>query len=291
MKRLLTSALGFLVVAACNCLLACQGALSYSVKDDVEAARSYKAKSDHNAMAATIYQQGVDLLATQRYQQALPMLEEVTRLDPRCGGAYSSLAYCQTWLEYYTEGAESLTKAIALDSTRPIYFYRKALCHWSTGAMEEAISELNHALGLRPNDADSLRLRARSYHSLTNHEADAIADFSQLIKNNAFTVEALCERGKLHAQTGADEKALQDFDAALKIKPDEAEAFVGRANVFYKQHNYRLALDNYTAAIVYGSDKVKFCRVQCDVCRRFANIKKAPATLNAAGTQHDSRTK
>jgi len=158
-------------------------------------------------------------------------------------------------------------------------------------AVQEAVTELSHALSLQPNDVEALRLRARCYRAQSNHEAEAIADFSKLIQNNAYTVEALCERGKLYAQTGADDKALQDFASAVKINPEEAEAYLGRGNVFYKQRKYLLAKDNYCAAIVNGTDKVSFCKVQFDVCRRLLNKNNAPASLKTVGADHDNRTK
>jgi tetratricopeptide (TPR) repeat protein len=295
MTRLPTSAWAFLLVAVCSLQWACQwayqGALSYSVKDDVEAARAYKNKPDHKAKAAIVYQQAVDLLVKEKYKEALPLIEEVIKLDPRCIDAYSSYAYCQSWLGFYPQGAEYLAKAIGMDSTKPIYFYRKALCYFSMSQMQEAINELNRFLVLKPNDADGLRLRGRCFRSLTNNDANAITDFSQLISNNAYTAEALCERGRLYARADADDKALQDYDAAIKIKPDYGEVYAERANVFYKQRKYRLAADNYTAACIYGFDRRGFCTVQRNISLRYLGAKSNTPSLNAVGTDHSNRTK
>jgi tetratricopeptide (TPR) repeat protein len=289
MKRLQTIASIVLLLAACAYQGVCQQALSYSVKDDVAAASAYSKRRDCNAGAATAYKKAVDLMVKQKYWPAVQLTEEAIRLDPRCIGAYSSYGYCQIWLENYTDARDFLGTAIGMDSNQPILFYRKALCYFSIGAMDDAIRCLNHALALKPDDADALRLRARSYRR--NDETNAIADFSRLIKNNAYVVESRCERGRLYAQIGEDDQALQDFDAALAIKPDEGEAYVGRANVFYKQHKYRLAADNYSAALVCGTDKHSFCEIQRTICNRFLNKKPNTPAPDGANVERNRRIK
>ena len=41
------------------------------------------------------------------------------------------------------------------------------------------------------------------------------------------------------------EKAILNFDKAIKLKPDYFEAFANKANVYYKMKNYEEALKNY----------------------------------------------
>jgi tetratricopeptide (TPR) repeat protein len=291
MRRLQTNALVFLVVSICSYLGAYQTALSYSVKDDVEAVRAYQTKSDHNAKAAPVFQQAVDLLVKQQYRQARPLLEEVIRLDPRCTSAYSSLGYCHIWLGNYKEGAEYLAQAIGIDSNQPIYFYRRALCYFSTGQIKDAIVQLNNLLDKKPHDADALRLRGRCHRTIFGDEANAIADFSQLIKDNAFTVEALCERGNLYARINKDDQALQDYDAAIKIKPDAGDAYVGRANVFYKRQQYQPAWDNYTTGLLYDANSRRLCRVQRDLCRQYLDKNGHTRNQSIPDREYDPRTK
>jgi len=281
MKYFHTTASVVFVMAAMTCQSNSLQGLSYSARDDVEAARAYNAQNGHNPTAARHYTEAADLLVKQRFLQAKPLLEEAIRLDPRLASAYAGVAYCLTWKELYLEGAETLTKAIGLDNTKPLYFYRKALCFFSVGQMGDAINQLNHAIELKPDDADSLRLRARCYRHNPDGLSNAISDYSTLIKAKAYVVESLCE----------EEKALKDFDEAARIQPDAAEAFVGRANVFYQQRKYLLAADNYSAAIVNGTDKSSFCQVQRSLCLRRLKKAHSPAALYAASTEHDKRTK
>ncbi len=291
MKYFHTRAPILIVMATLICQAISLESLSYSAKDDVEAARAYNAQNGHNPTAARHYTEAADLLVKQRFAQATPLLEEAIKLDPRLASAYAGTAYCLTWKELFLEGAEALTKAIGIDNKKPLFFYRKALCFFSIGQMDDAISQLDHAISLKPDDADSLRLRARCFSHKQYGFTNAIADYSSLIKANAYTVESLCERGKLYFQNNEDEKALKDFDEAARIQSDAAEAFIGRANVFYRQRRYRLAADNYSAAIVNGTDKNSFCEVQRGHCLKLLKNTSSPATLNTASPDHDKRTK
>jgi tetratricopeptide (TPR) repeat protein len=264
---------------------------AYSAKDDVEAARLYAAKNGHNEKAATLYSEAAKLLLQQNYSQAKPLLEAVLKLDPRLDAAYSSMGYCQLWTGYYIDGMNSLTQAIAIDSNEPGYFFRKALCHFSTEQHDETVNQLTRVLALKPNDPDALRLRGRCLKITPGGETNAIDDFSRLVATGAYTAEALCERGKIYARLGDENKAMHDFNEATQRFPELDEPYVCRANIFYQKHDYRLALDNYTAALVRGSDKKHFCEMQSGICARFLKSKGNPASLNAASPEHTQTTK
>ncbi|MBS1989401.1 MAG: tetratricopeptide repeat protein [Cyanobacteria bacterium SZAS LIN-3] len=253
--------------ALCLALLAnAQSAWSYSVKDDLAAANAYKSAPGHKEAAAQFYLQSVQELTKGHYRKAHDLLEAALRVEGGCADIYSTYGYCQTGLDNNQEGAQALAKAIMLGPAKSIYYYRKALCYFSTMQFKEAITELNWILNKEPNNADCLRLRARCQRTLHN-DAAAIADFSQLIKMNAYAAEAYTERGNIYAGMGDKTRALQDFNAAIKLAPSTGEAYVGRGTVYYQMKNYRAALDNYTAANVYGNDKTNFCRLQSQLCK------------------------
>jgi|GEM_PF-4888363 len=242
-----------------------QGASAYSVQDDIQSMNAYKAKPGHKEMASIVYSQAVEQLRKQNYLKARPLLEEAIRLDPGCADFYSSYGYCQTWLTNNKEGAEALARALALGQPKSIYFYRKAICYFSTMQFKEAITELNKLLAKDPTNALALRLRGRCYRTL-HEDNSSVADFSELIKLNAYTAEAYTERGNIYANSNQSDKALQDFNAAIKANSAYGEAYVGRANIYYSRHNFQAAADNYTAANVYGNDKTGFCNLQRKLC-------------------------
>jgi len=266
---------------------------AYSVQNDVRAAQDYLHKNGHDPKAAKLYEQAVELMRKQRVIQAKLMLDEVTNLDGHAAEIYNSKGYCQLWMGNYQPGVESMTKAIAIDPTKPIYFYRKALCHIGTFDQESAVKALDQILEKKPDDCNALRLQIRCLKSIPNEEKKAIEDCNRLIKLNAYKAETLCQRGELLSRLKQDDKALQDFEASQKLDPTSSGPFIGRANIFYKQGNYKLAAENYTAASVYSrdADQINFCFVQKNTCLGFLKQKKTTPSspdLYGPGVRHNN---
>ncbi len=55
--------------------------------------------------------------------------------------------------------------------------------------------------------------------------------------------------GASHLNRGKPEKALEDFNRAIKIDPQRVDGYAGRANVFNTMGRYRESLRDYNIAI------------------------------------------
>ena len=60
---------------------------------------------------------------------------------------------------------------------------------------------------------------------------------------------AFYARGKAYAQTGQDDRAILDFDAALRLDADLVEVFVARGMSYANKHNYDRAIQDFDQAI------------------------------------------
>ena len=63
----------------------------------------------------------------------------------------------------------------------------------------------------------------------------------------------LVNRGINFTRTGQHEDALKDFEAALAINSELAEAYLNRGNTFIFKRDFRQALDDYNRAIELGT--------------------------------------
>lgn len=63
-------------------------------------------------------------------------------------------------------------------------------------------------------------------------------------------IHSLDSRGWAYYRTGNYEKALQDFDQAIHLKPDFASAFHNRGLVYSKQGHYDRAIEDFDQAIL-----------------------------------------
>jgi tetratricopeptide (TPR) repeat protein len=60
--------------------------------------------------------------------------------------------------------------------------------------------------------------------------------------------------GASHLNTGKPEKALEDFNRAIKIKPEVAAGYLGRANTLNVMGRYEEAIEDYDTALEITPD-------------------------------------
>ncbi len=65
-------------------------------------------------------------------------------------------------------------------------------------------------------------------------------------------LKTLVNRGVIHNRNGAVQSALDDFNAALEIDGEAAEAYLNRGNSWFLASRFEDALDDYEASLELG---------------------------------------
>src|SRR5215203_4921180 len=80
-----------------------------------------------------------------------------------------------------------------------------------------------------------------------------VAACTALIDSGRFTKQNLAilhsNRGIAHGKAGDYERAVADFDAALRVNPNHLRAFVNRGNANFARRDYDRAIADFTQAI------------------------------------------
>ncbi|HYB73596.1 MAG TPA: tetratricopeptide repeat protein [Candidatus Sulfotelmatobacter sp.] len=77
----------------------------------------------------------------------------------------------------------------------------------------------------------------------------AIQDFDQALRLNPNLADALNNRGVAYQFKGDYDRAIQDFDQALRLNPNHADAFTNRARVRFYQGKFREAVPDFAKAV------------------------------------------
>ena len=77
----------------------------------------------------------------------------------------------------------------------------------------------------------------------------AIADYDEAIRLKPDFVFAFNNRGNAYYYKGQFDRAIADFNNAIRLKPDLAEAFGNRGNVYRKKGQFDRAIEDYNKAI------------------------------------------
>jgi len=113
------------------------------------------------------------------------------------------------------------------------------------GQYQRALNDFNHAISLAPYSSDAFNSRGLVYVKLGRHQ-QALHDFNQAISLNPSESDAYLNRAMVYEKLGQYQKSIHDYN---RINPGDADAFNNRGTVFYKLGRYQQAINDYSHAI------------------------------------------
>jgi tetratricopeptide (TPR) repeat protein len=162
-----------------------------------------------------------------------------------------------------------------------IYRNRAQAYNWS-GQYDLAVKDFDAALGIDPKDAEALYGRGWVFENMQKHDL-AVADADSLLamgeKANKFAINQLrcraltalarfneaidacsqqlrpyashmflVDRGEAYLAAGQYDRAVEDFDAALKVDAGAVFAKLGRGKALFAKKDYAMALEEFAQA-------------------------------------------
>jgi tetratricopeptide (TPR) repeat protein/tRNA A-37 threonylcarbamoyl transferase component Bud32 len=156
----------------------------------------------------------------------------------------------------WTDAIRDLRQAVQVNKKGFQAYVNLAKALEGLGKLNEAVTELNRAIGLAPELAVLYQTRAR-IHLLRKDHAAARADFERAIARHhnagetASLVESLVQLGLLLHQDGQFSEALTRYEQALRLRPDAVLPERYRAQTLLELDRFAEAgeaLDRYLAA-------------------------------------------
>jgi len=119
---------------------------------------------------------------------------------------------------------------------------------------DAAFSYIEDCIKKTPNSPEIYLISGEFYLEVGDIEG-ALKDFEKAIKINPNESQAYYDRGLLYARTGSDiNKALNDFSKAIELDANYAEAYANRANMYLKLREPQKAIIDCTKAIELSQD-------------------------------------
>ena len=106
----------------------------------------------------------------------------------------------------------------------------------------------NRAITHTQDDANTFYNRGIAYSDQGLHDR-AIQDYDKAIELKPDFADAYNNRGNAYADKGAYDRAIQDYDKAIELKPDFADAYNNRGNAYADKGAYDRAIQDYDKAI------------------------------------------
>jgi len=209
--------------------------------------------------AYDFYAQGVGYL--QRYDvaenvdHAISLFKLALEQDHRYALAQAGLGeaywrkYEQTddpqWAE---EAKKSSAAAIRLNNKLAQVYVTLAMIHTGTGDYEQAIGNLQRALGLDPLDADAYRELANAYEKLGKlNDAESTYRNAIVVRPNYWATHY--ELGRFYFRQGRYGEAAKEFQTVVELTPDNARGYIGLGAAAYAQKRYEEAAAMYEKSV------------------------------------------
>ncbi len=159
----------------------------------------------------------------------------------------------------YDEAVQAYTRAIISGQlgaeALAVTFNNRGVAYGELGDFDRAILDYNEALGLRPDDATSIRnLRVghvkRGVAEANLGERDkAIADFTKAIELDPSHYLAYMRRGQVQGDAGNLDAAVADLEKAQNLAPDNTQIVELLGKARQAQAGGRAAASTATAAV------------------------------------------
>ncbi|MFN6197618.1 MAG: tetratricopeptide repeat protein, partial [Dolichospermum sp.] len=208
-----------------------------------EAAIKQKPKFIHLAY----YGKGLALGRSGKYPEAITALQQAVQSQPDFVPAWYNLSVVYRDSNQLDKALAAINQAIQLQPNNPNLYNQKCAILSDLKRYKEAAAAINKAIELSP--------RAAFYNNRgivrddLGDKQGAIDDYNQAIKINPNYAQAYYNRGKVRDELGDKPGAIDDFNQAIKINPNLAQAYFGRGNVRDDLGDKPGAIDDFNQAI------------------------------------------
>ncbi len=129
----------------------------------------------------------------------------------------------------------------------------RAVSAYNAGKLTEAEYICQQIIGVKPDLFDALHLLAVVQTIMGNKEA-ALANYDRALAVRPDHAEAVFNRGATLQELKRFEEALTSYDRALAVRPDYAEALSNRGNTLKELRRFEEALASYDRALTVRPD-------------------------------------
>jgi len=118
---------------------------------------------------------------------------------------------------------------------------------FQAGKYAEAMDLCNYAISLNPKDMVAYRAKARLLQ-IEREFAEAEKYYNAAEKRGKLTADDLVNRGIVKSEQQKYDAAVEDFTAALKLKPDYLHAHIQRGAAHWEMRRWELAKEDFLKA-------------------------------------------
>lgn len=151
----------------------------------------------------------------------------------------------------YEDAVSTFLSALELDPQNPKIFYNLGSCYYTLKEYSLALSYFSDAIKFNPSDTSSM-IYSGMIHYTQGRIQESIALYTKAIKISDQLYMAFYNRGTSYGRLELYDMAISDFSAAIKINPSHANSYMNRGLAYYYSGKAELACKDWEVAAKKG---------------------------------------
>ncbi len=184
---------------------------------------------------------------TGKYDRAIEDYNEALRLKPDFAQAFSDRGAAWYFKGDFQRAIADYDQAIRLEPDRAQTYTNRGAAYRKLGRIERALDDETAAIRIDPSQPEYFDNRGLDLADNGDHTS-AIADFSEAIKLRP-TANFLTNQGDVYQAMKEYDRAIADYDAALKLDPRFERAYNNRGAAWRGKGDRARALQDYAEAV------------------------------------------
>lgn len=192
-----------------------------------EALECYRIAAEHGVWHAH-YNQGNILVRLNRFEEAVPLLERATRVNPDHAKSWARLGSALRNLRRYDEALNAYRQATRLESDYAWAWNEQGITLEIIGRYEDALKAYRQASKYAPNDALYIYQQADLLVSHTQDHEQALDLLEQALRLDSRNPRIWAKHGQVLRRLNRFEDALNSYTRSIELDPSYAWAWNGR---------------------------------------------------------------
>lgn len=208
--------------------------LEYLATAYIRQGENAEAIETYNRLAAlvpedtnTFFKRAQLYLLEDQFEAAIGDCQSVLQRTPDYR-AFLLMANARYKLGNMEEAISDLTQAAGLKDDAMDIFLLRSSAYYNSGQYEKALDDINKAIELAPEEEAAYMQRAKIREAFQDYEA-ALQDYATVTELDPFHEQAYLESGRILLANQRIDEVIRYFDEALEINPDFGKAYLARA--------------------------------------------------------------
>jgi len=199
--------------------------------------------------AGTAYDEGVELLKQEKYEEAFARFSTATELNDIYAEAFFGKAEALRHLEDFEAALQSYSHAINLDEHMAAAYNGRGICYKELNDFQGALTDFQKAFEF---DRGNPEISANLGDMLINHLGISKRALKILVLANRLdpkNAEVLRNLGWARALFNEHDEAIVDLEKSIELDPQEYKTHFALARIHIAQEDYQLAVESIGLAI------------------------------------------